>query len=222
MDVVAWFAAPPRVQLVGLDLPAGSTWLDFLAAHAAGQPWPLLLGRDDGPRVSTDAASPSQCAIVHLGTLRGYAPILRTARGVEGVVVVVAAGALTPVTVAGPITWFRGWRSPWWTVPKGAPGDRGHVPGDELPFPAWATDGLGPEEVVIAKDLLRARRAPPAAAPPPATPAPTPAPRRPTFTAPPFEVHRQPPPPAPRPPVIAKAPAPAPAIDEPTKQRTLF
>ncbi len=75
--------------------------------------------------------------IVCEGRLRGYAPLIRCLfdesrfRNGKAPIAFIRGGGAVAVTIAEPITGFRGWRSRWWDY------------SDETPFPDWALGKAG-------------------------------------------------------------------------------
>jgi hypothetical protein len=72
--------------------------------------------------------------IVAHGRLRGYSPLIEvepicTVRPARACLV--RYGNANAVTIPTPIQGFRGWRYRWWAVEE------------EIPFPAWQTEGIG-------------------------------------------------------------------------------
>ncbi|MGE3267109.1 MAG: hypothetical protein AB7P40_00065 [Chloroflexota bacterium] len=71
--------------------------------------------------------------VVAHGRLRGYAPLVRTERICTlspRHSCLVREGGAVAVTIAEPIQGFRGVRRRWWDL------------ADEIPFPAWQTEGV--------------------------------------------------------------------------------
>jgi hypothetical protein len=64
--------------------------------------------------------------VCYKGKLRGYAPLVRIARGPRGYSLV-RRGDAVAVTIPEYIRGFRGWRQRWWERES------------EIPFPDWQT-----------------------------------------------------------------------------------
>ncbi len=114
---------------VVVTVPKG-IWPDWIAEGdaagetATGEEWGFYLGGARPPCGPGD-----RCYVVAHGRLRGYAPVVRVERTDRGWAIARGAAAVA-VTLAGPITGFRGWRTRWW--------DRSA----EAPFPGWETEGV--------------------------------------------------------------------------------
>ena len=93
---------------------AGEPW--------SGEEWHFYLG---GPRPRIEPGD--RVYVVYNGKLRGYAPLIRLENYHGGGYALVRHGNAVAVTVAEPITGFRGFRYRWWQRE------------DEKPCPDWQT-----------------------------------------------------------------------------------
>lgn len=84
--------------------------------------------------------------VVAWDRVRGYAPLVRLESASQGHVLVRAGGAVA-VTIPEPARGFRGWRVRWWQRDQ------------EVPFPAWRTEGVGGESVASASPPTRGKGA---------------------------------------------------------------
>lgn len=108
-------------------------WPEWIAeGDAAGEPesgeeWGFTFSGGRKPNIKPG----ERLYIVAHGRLRGWAPVVRVEKYLDGWAIVRRGGAV-PMTIDKPIKGFQGWRYVWWKRE------------DEKGFPDWKTEGVTP------------------------------------------------------------------------------